>query len=299
MRIGLDLGGTRIEAIALDSEGNRRFRKRNDTSRNDYPATIEAIADLVETAEAELACSAFVGVGIPGAISPASGLVKGANSTWLIGQPLDRDLSRRLAREVRVENDANCFARSEASDGAGAGAGLVFGVVLGIGVGGGLMTGGRAWRGANAIGGEWGHISLPWPEAAEHPGPDCYCGKRGCIETWLSGPGLARDHGAISGRDLSGPEIVHRSEAGESEADKSLERYCHRLARALAGVINILDPEVIVLGDGLSGIERLYRRLPDLLQDWVFSDRCDTPIRTPKHGDGSGVRGAAWLWSLG
>lgn len=296
MRIGLDLGGTKIEAVALDATGHCRFRKRIATPRDDYPATIEALAGLVEAAETDLGCPATVGVGIPGAISPASGLVKGANSTWLIGQPLDRDLSQRLGREVRVQNDANCFALSEASDGAAAGHRLVFGVILGTGVGGGLVFEGRAWRGANAIGGEWGHNPLPWPDADESPGPDCYCGKRGCIETWLSGPGLARDHCRVSGEDLTGPEIVRRAEAGDPAAEASLERYSGRLARSLATVIDILDPDAIVLGGGLSGIQRLYRRVPDLLQDWVFSDRCDTLLLPPKHGDASGVRGAAWLW---
>ncbi len=296
MRIGLDLGGTKIEALALDKQGKTRFRKRIDSPRNDYPTTVETLAALVEAIEAELACHASVGVGIPGAVSPASGLIKGANSTWLIGQALDRDLSQRLAREVRVENDANCFALSEASDGAAAGAGLVFGVILGTGVGGGLIADGRTLRGRNAIGGEWGHNPLPWSDEAERPGPPCYCGKEGCIETWLSGPGLARDHQAITGQDATGPEILEAAQAGNRAAACSLERYCSRLARALAGVINILDPDTIVLGGGLSGIDLLYERVPSLLQNWVFSDRCDTPILPPKHGDASGVRGAAWLW---
>lgn len=296
MRIGLDLGGTKIEALALDPEGKTRFRKRIESPRNNYPATLETLASLVETIEAELSCRASVGVGIPGAISPTSGLVKGANSTWLIGQPLDKDLSQRLNREIRVENDANCFALSEASDGAAAGAGLVFGVILGTGVGGGLVAKGAVWRGRNAIGGEWGHTPLPWSSGAELPGPPCYCGKRGCIETWLSGPGLARDHLSVAGEDLSGPEILRAARSGDSAALASLERYSDRLARALAGVINILDPDAIVLGGGLSGIEHLYARVPQGLQDWVFSDRCDTPLLPPKHGDASGVRGAAWLW---
>ncbi len=296
MRIGLDLGGTKIEAIALDREGRCRYRKRVATPRDDYPATIETLAGLVETAERDLGCRASVGVGIPGSIAPASGLVRGANSTWLIGEALEPDLSRRLEREVRVENDANCFALSEASGGAAAGLSLVFGVILGTGVGGGLIVGGRARRGINAIGGEWGHNALPWPSGDELPGPSCYCGKQGCIETWLSGPGLALDHARVSCQQLEGPEIVRRAADGDRAAAASLERYCHRLARALAGVVNILDPDAIVLGGGLSSIDLLYRRVPELLHDWVFCGRCDTPILPPRHGDASGVRGAACLW---
>ncbi len=296
MRIGLDLGGTKIEVIALDPSGTTRFRKRVRSPRGDYSTTIETLAGLVETAEAELGCRAAVGVGIPGALSPVSGLVKGANSTWLIGRPLDRDLSRRLRREVRIENDANCFALSEAKDGAAAGARAVFGVILGTGVGGGLVLDGEARRGRNAISGEWGHNPLPWPDETERSRPPCYCGKKSCIETWLSGPGLARDHHQMTKQELTGPEILSQANSGEPTAAASIERYCHRLARALAGVINILDPDAIVLGGGLSGISQLYQRVPTLLQDWVFSDRCDTPILPPKHGDASGVRGAAWLW---
>ncbi|MEO1192437.1 MAG: ROK family protein [Pseudomonadota bacterium] len=297
MRIGLDLGGTKIEAVALDGSGSCRFQKRVASPRHDYRATVEALAGLVEEAEASLGVSARVGVGIPGAISPASGLIKNANSTWLIGQALDRDLSARLNRPVRLENDANCFAVSEASDGAAAGFGLVFGVILGTGVGGGLAIDGKAWRGRHAIAGEWGHNPLPWPRPEELPGPACYCGKQGCIETWLSGPGFAADHARQGGDPaLTGPDIVAAAMSGEPSAQASLDRYIDRLARALASVINILDPDAIVLGGGLSGIAQIYERLPEQLQAWVFSDRCDTPVLPAKHGDASGVRGAAWLW---
>jgi len=296
LRIGLDLGGTKIEAVALDTAGNQRFRRRIASPRGDYEATLAAIAGLVAAAETACGASATVGIGIPGAISPATGLIKNANSTWLIGRALDRDLEARLGRPVRLENDANCLALSEASDGAAAGAPLVFAVILGTGVGGGLAVEGKPWRGRQAIAGEWGHNPLPWPQPDELPGPNCYCGKQGCIETWLSGPGLARDHQAYSGQTLSGPAIVAAAEAGEPAARASLERYCGRLARSLASVINILDPNAVVLGGGLSQIASLYQRIPTLLQDWVFSDRCDTAVLPPRHGDASGVRGAAWLW---
>ncbi|GAB5468253.1 MAG: ROK family protein [Rhodospirillales bacterium] len=294
MRIGLDLGGTKIEALVLDENGICRFQRRIATPRHDYSATLDALAGLVEAAESELDCRASVGVGIPGAISPASGLVKNANSTWLIGQPLDRDLAARLGRPVRLENDANCFALSEASDGAAAGCKLVFGVILGTGVGGGLVFEGRPWRGSHAIAGEWSHNPLPWPKPDELPGPDCYCGKQGCIETWLSGPGLARD---FAEGETDGEAVTAAANDGDPAALAALDRYCDRLARGLAGVINLLDPDAIVLGGGLSKLGRLYREVPRRLQAYVFSDRCETPILPPRHGDASGVRGAAWLWA--
>ena len=296
MRLGVDLGGTKIEAVALGGAGEILTRRRRPSPQGDYRATIGAIADLVREIEGDLGRQGSLGVGIPGAISPATGLIKNANSAWLIGEPLDRDLSQALDRPVRVANDANCFALSEAVDGAGAGQGVVFGVILGTGVGGGLVVDRRPITGRHAIAGEWGHNPLPSPRDGERPGPACYCGRRGCIETFLSGPGLSRDHAAESGEDLDTSEIVRRAEAGEPGAVRTLERYEDRLARALATVINIVDPDCIVLGGGLSNVSRFYRTLPRLLGPHVFSDRADTPVLSPKHGDSSGVRGAAWLW---
>lgn len=295
VRVGIDLGGSKIEAALLSRDGAMPFRRRVETPR-DYTATLEMLASLVAEAleAAGEACS--VGVGIPGTISPATGLVKNANSTWLNGRPLDRDLAEALGQPVRIANDANCFALSEAVDGAGAGAGSVFGVILGTGVGGGLVIGGALHRGANAIGGEWGHNPLPWPAPDELPGPACWCGRRGCIETFLSGPGLTRDHEAWSGQVLDAPALAGRAAAGDRDCEDSLLRYESRLARALAHVINIVDPEVVVLGGGISNLARLYDSVPDLWNSWVFSDRVDTRLVPPRHGDSSGVRGAAWLW---
>ena len=296
MQIGIDLGGTKIEVAALDGRAGIRLRRRQASPRGDYQSTIRAIRDLVKGLEAELGQPGSVGVGIPGTISPHSGLIKNANSTWIIGRPLDRDLAEALDRPVRVANDANCFALSEAVDGAAAGAGVVFGVILGTGVGGGLVVGERPLVGSQAIAGEWGHNPLPWPEDDERPGPDCYCGKRGCIETFLSGPGLSRDHAVATGESLPAKEIACRAADGDAAASASLERYAGRLARGLATVINVVDPDAVVLGGGLSNLERLYGELPGRLQDYVFSDVCTTPVVAPKHGDSSGVRGAAWLW---
>jgi fructokinase len=289
LRIGIDLGGTKIECLVLDAQGAEAWRKRIATPRGDYDATIAAIATLVEDAERETKARARVGVGIPGALSRATGLVKNANSTWLIGRPLKQDLERALAREVRIANDADCFALSEAVDGAGRGARSVFGVILGTGVGGGIVIDGRLVDGPNAIAGEWGHNPLPLPAQSDLPLPECYCGRRGCIETYLSGPGLARDHEAATGRRLEPERIV----ALESE---SLSRYVERLARSLAGVINLLDPEVVVLGGGMSNVARLYTEVPRLWGRYVFSDRVDTRLVQNAHGDSGGVRGAAWLW---
>lgn len=283
MRIGVDLGGTKIEAVALDGAREVR-RKRIPTPRGDYAATIRAVVDLVrEMGEGS------VGVGIPGALSRATGLVKNANSTWLIGKPLRADLAHALGREVRLENDANCFALSEATDGAGRGAEVVFGVILGTGVGGGIVVGGRVWSGPNAIAGEWGHNPLPLPTPEDQPLPACYCGRAGCIETYLSGPGLSRDHEQATGTRLGAEQIV--SLGGESMA-----RYEERLARALASVINVLDPDVIVLGGGMSNVARLYTEVPRLWGRYVFSDQVATRLARNAHGDSSGVRGAAWLW---
>lgn len=297
MRIGVDLGGTKIEAAALDRTGAVRARRRVATPRDDYGGTVEAIAGLVEELEQSVGRRCAVGIGIPGTISLATGRVKNANSTWLNGRPLAGDLERRLARPLRLANDANCFALSEARDGAGAGARVVFGVIVGTGTGGGVVVDGRVLVGPNAIAGEWGHNPLPWPVAGEWPGSPCYCGRTGCIETFLSGPGLARDHAAATGVDRADPrEVVAEAERGDPACAAALARYEDRMARALASIINVLDPDVIVLGGGLSSVSRLYERVPGLWSRHVFSDRVDTRLLPPRHGEASGVRGAAWLW---
>ena len=295
-RIGIDLGGTKIEAAALDQGGAMRLRRRIPTPAGDYAGTIAAIAGLVAGLEREIGARASVGIGIPGTIVAATGLVKNANSTWLIGQPLGRDVEAALGRPVRFANDANCFALSEAIDGAGAGQGTVFGVILGTGVGGGIAIGGRILVGANAIAGEWGHNPLPAPERDELPGPPCYCGRSGCIETFLSGPGLAADHRRHGGSAMESAAIVAGAAAGDAACRATLDRYAERLARALAGVINILDPDVIVLGGGLSSLACLYDEVPRRWGRHVFSDRVVPRLLPPLHGDSSGVRGAAWLW---
>lgn len=297
MRIGIDLGGTKIEAALLDRAGRIRVRRRVATPGQDYDGTIAAIVDLVARLESSAGDRASVGIGIPGTISPATGLVKNANSTWLNGRPFDRDIETALGRPVRIANDANCFALSEAIDGGATGAFSVFGVILGTGVGGGLVIEGRPLTGANAIAGEWGHNPLPWPEDSEIPGPECWCGKRGCIETWLSGPALGEHHRARTGERLDAQRIAADAESGEPSALESIAQYEKRLARALAHVINIFDPERIVLGGGLSNMNRLYANLPALWREWVFTDRLATRIVPPLHGDSSGVRGAAWLWN--
>ncbi|HJS57795.1 MAG TPA: ROK family protein [Vicinamibacteria bacterium] len=299
MRIGIDLGGTKIEALALDDAGRESLRRRLATPRDDYAGTVEAVASLVESIETESGERGSVGLGMPGAVSPATGLVKNANSTWLNGRRLHEDLETRLRRPLRLANDANCFALSEAVDGAAAGAPVVFGVILGTGVGGGLAVHGRVLPGANAIAGEWGHNPLPAPKDDERPGPDCYCGRKGCIETFLSGPGLAADHHRASGTARTGEDVVAAAGAGDPAALATLARYADRLARGLAGVINIVDPDAIVLGGGLSRIARLYEEVPRLWARHVFSDRVDTRLLPPMHGDSSGVRGAAWLWGRG
>jgi fructokinase len=295
MRIGVDLGGSKIEIVALDRQGAAALRRRT-ASPSSYPDTVRTVRDLVLGAEADLGEICSVGVGIPGAISPATGLVKNANSTWLIGHPFDRDLSQALTREVRVANDANCFALSEAVDGAGAGARCVFGVIIGTGTGGGIAVEGRVVTGPNAIAGEWGHNPLPWPGAIEHPGPACYCGRCGCIETWCSGPGMAREFRATTGRQSTAAEIAAAAEAGDAQAEAALVRYANRLGRALASLINVLDPDAIVLGGGLSNIDRLYTALPPIVAEYAFSDSVTTPISKNLWGDSGGVRGAAWLW---
>jgi fructokinase len=296
MRIGIDLGGTKIEGIAIAADGVERLRRRIASPRGDYASTLAAVAGLVRSIEGDLGVRGTVGVGIPGTISPASGRIKNSNSTWLNGMPLGDDLSRLLDRPLRFANDANCFALSEATDGAAAGAAVVFGVIIGTGTGGGVVIDRRVLIGANAIGGEWGHNPLPAPRDAEQPGPACYCGRFGCIETFLSGPALTRDYAASSGAPIAAAEIAARAAAGEPLAGAVLERYAERLSRALGSVINLLDPDVIVLGGGLSNLDRLYERVPQLWSAYVFSDRVDTRLVRALHGDSSGVRGAAWLW---
>ncbi|MBX3497157.1 MAG: ROK family protein [Parvibaculum sp.] len=299
MRIGIDLGGTKIEALALDAEGRELARRRIAAPQGNYDATVAAIRDLVAALESETGEQGTVGIGMPGAISPATGLVKNANSTWLIGHPFGRDLEAALARPLRLANDADCFALSEASDGAGANAASVFGVILGTGVGGGIVVNGALLSGPNAIAGEWGHNPLPWMHPDEYPGADCYCGKKGCIETWLSGPAFARLYKEEEGETLTPEEIAAAAQAGKRPARLALRRYADRLARALAHAINILDPEVIVLGGGMSNIEALYDEVPARWGAWVFSDTVETRLRAHRHGDSSGVRGAAWLWPEG
>ncbi|SDL71065.1 ROK family protein [Pseudomonas indica] len=291
LHLGIDLGGTKIELLALHGE-RELLRQRLPTPQGDYDATLDTLAHLVEAAEAQLGERGSLGVGIPGTRSPDHGLIKNANSTCLIGRDLQGDLERRLDRPVRLANDADCFALSEATDGAGAGASSVFGVILGTGVGGGILIHGRLLSGPNAIAGEWGHNSLPWRQVSDGPAQRCYCGKEDCIETFLSGPGWAGRNGL--GMDASA--IAQAAGAGDKVASAALERYCDQLARGLASVINLIDPEVIVLGGGLSNIAALYRQVPLLLPRYVFSDRVNTRLVPARHGDSSGVRGAAWLW---
>jgi fructokinase len=296
MRVGVDLGGTKIELLALDNAGREVWRKRIATPQGDYAATLAAVASLVHEAEAALGERATVGVGIPGALSRVTGLVKNSNSVCLIGKPLKQDLEAALGREVRLANDANCFALSEATDGAGRGARVVFGVILGTGVGGGIVVDGKVLVGPNSIAGEWGHNPLPLPRESDLPLPSCYCGRAGCIETYLSGPGLAADYQRGSGEQLDAPEIAARAARGDARCEAALARYEERLARALASVINLLDPDAIVLGGGMSNIERLYVNVARLWTSYVFSDQVATRLLRNVHGDASGVRGAAWLW---
>ena len=293
MRIGIDLGGTKIEGIVLDRNGDCLHRLRAPSPRGAYHNTVTAIVDLVGRLEAVAGKRCPVGLGIPGTISRHSGLVKNANSTWLIGQPLQDDLEKALARPVRIANDANCFALSEASDGAAAGAQIVMGAILGTGVGAGVVVADVIIDGPNGITGEWGHNPMPWPDQTEQPGPPCYCGKSGCIETFLSGPGLLADARRQGSRAETAIDVVQSADAPDREA---LARYEARLAKALASVINVLDPDVIVLGGGMSNVDRLYTNVPTHLTRWVFSDTVDTRVVPPRFGDSSGVRGAAWLW---
>jgi predicted NBD/HSP70 family sugar kinase len=296
IRFGIDLGGTKIEIIALDASGRELLRRRIPTPQGDYAGTLQAIAVLVDAAESVLGERGSIGIGIPGAESLIDGCIKNANSTCLNGKPLCADLESLLRREIRIENDANCLALSEAVDGAGSGAQTVFAVILGTGVGGGLVAHGYVLTGANRIAGEWGHNPLPYPEEDTPVPPRCYCGRQGCIETWLSGPGLTGDHARNTGETLLPPAIVARAEQGDAACEATMRRYERRLAKALAGVINIVDPEVVVLGGGLSNVERLYRNVPALWSGYIFSDAARTRLLRNRHGDSSGVRGAAWLW---
>lgn len=295
MRFGLDLGGTKMEAVLLDDTGEIVWRERRPTPAEDYQAIIETIAVLVAQAAIETAREMTVGIGMPGSLSPKTGLVRNSNTQCLNGQAIKQDLESAMAREVRLANDANCFALSEATDGAGAGAQSVFGVIIGTGCGGGLVFDGKLQNGANGIGGEWGHNPLAAPTADELPGPPCYCGRHGCNEVWISGSGFARDHEAIAGEKLTAEQII----ASDSAAAKaSFERLCDRIARALGAVINVVDPDVIVLGGGLSNVDALYTHIPEIWDGYIFSDVIETRLVKNKHGDSSGVRGAAWLWPL-
>ena len=296
MRLGIDLGGTKIAAIVLDDQGRELWRTRVPTPRDDYDGTLTQIALLVAEGEKAAGVACSIGIGIPGAPSRVTGLIKNANSTWLNGRELQKDLEARLGTHVRLANDANCLVASEMADGAAAGAGVVFGVILGTGTGGGLAANGALIEGVNSIAGEWGHNPLPWPEAAELPGEKCYCGLSGCIETWLSGPGLARDYARAGGESVAAEDIVTRASHGDTRASQTLDRWEGRLARALATIINVVDPDVVVVGGGLSAIERLYDRVPALWGQWVFSDAVTTRIVRARHGADSGVRGAACLW---
>lgn len=295
-RIGIDLGGTKTEIIAMSDTGEVLFNKRVATQKGDYQATLTTIVQLVQDAEQSLRQSASVGIGTPGAFSPTSGLLKNSNSTWLNGKSLQQDIETALQRPVRIANDANCFALSEATDGAAKDARVVFGVIVGTGTGGGIVVDKKLLVGPNAIAGEWGHNPMPWPQAGELPGPRCYCGKSGCIETFLAGSGLSSDLYDFTGIQLTPEEIVAEAAAGNFDANAALKRYETRMAKSLASVINILDPDAIVLGGGMSNIRRLYTNVPKLWGEYVFSDNVLTRLLPPRYGDASGVRGAAWLW---
>lgn len=297
IRIGVDLGGTKIEGIALDQEGSELCRQRLATPAGDYRAILNTIQALVVDIETNIGERGSVGICTPGAISPATGLLKNSNSVCMNGKPVHEDLVTLLKRDIRIANDANCFALSEATDGAARDASVVFGVIVGTGTGAGIVVNGRVLEGPNAIAGEWGHNPLPWPNDQERPGPECYCGKYGCIETFLSGPGLSRDYFKHAGDELAAEQIVKLASSGNEYAEACLQRYEDRMARALAHVINMLDPNVIVLGGGMGNIERLYSSVPECWCEYVFSDRVDTKLLAPKYGDASGVRGAAWLWN--
>jgi fructokinase len=297
-RLGIDLGGSKIEGVVLDTDGAERCRERIPTPQGDYAATLDAVVALVSSLETRVGQMCSIGIGMPGSLSRATGLVKNSNSVCLNGQPLHRELEARLGRSLRFANDADCFTLSEATDGAGRDAALVFGVIVGTGTGGGIALNRQLLAGPNGISGEWGHNSLPWPQPEELPGPACYCGLRGCIETWLSGPGLARDHQQWFGGSQDARSIIQSAELGDVNASMTVQRYANRMARALASVINVLDPDVVVLGGGISNCKRLYSAVVSQWQDYVFSDRVDTRLLRAQHGDSSGVRGAACLWPL-
>jgi len=296
MRIGIDLGGTKIEAIALNDKGDELIRQRVATPSNDYQKILHTIADLINTVEQTLNQQGTIGIGTPGALSPVTGLLRNSNSVCMNGKPVKQDLEKLLQRDIRMANDANCFALSEAIDGAAAGETVVFGVIVGTGTGAGVVVNGKVLTGPNAIAGEWGHNPLPWPTDDERPGPDCYCGKQGCVETFLSGPGMAKDYLQHTGKKLNAKDIVIKAEQGNEQAESCLQRYEDRMARSLSHVINILDPDVIVLGGGMSNIKRLYKNVPEKWKQYVFSDHVSTRLVAPQYGDSSGVRGAAWLW---
>ncbi len=296
MRIGVDLGGSKIEAIALDENGNELLRHRVETPAGNYQATLQAIVNLIQYIEQNTDQSGTIGIGTPGSISHKTQLLRNSNSVCMNGRPVKTDLQSLLKRKIRISNDANCFALSEATDGAAKGAAIVFGVIIGTGTGAGIIVDGKALSGQNAIAGEWGHNPLPWPKDNERPGPDCYCGKQGCIETFLSGPGLSVDYLAATGQNKTAIEIAAAAE-NNAQAEVCLQRYEDRMARGLAHIINIIDPDVIVLGGGMSNISRLYKNVPELWGDYVFSDEVNTRLLPPMYGDSSGVRGAAWLWN--
>jgi fructokinase len=296
LRVGIDLGGTKIAGVALGADGRACAERRAPAPRDDYAATVAAVAAMVAALEQAAGPSGSIGVGMPGSLVPASGLAQNANSTWLNGRPFQRDLEARLGRPVRLANDANCFALSEAVDGAAAGARSVFGVILGTGCGGGLVFDGTLIDGPRGIGGEWGHNPLPWAERHEHPGPHCWCGRIGCIETWVSGSGLAADHARATGTRLSAEEIAAHAAGGDAAAQAALDRHASRLARGLAHVVNIFDPDVIVLGGGLSKLTHLYAVLPDLMAPYVLATQTAVVVKPPVWGDAGGMRGAAWLW---
>ena len=298
MRIGIDLGGTKIEGLAMDGSGAELVRRRVDTPRGDYDGTIAAVVDLVGHLEREAGRVGTVGVGMPGSVRASTGLIKNANSIWLNGRPFENDLSAAMNREVRLANDANCLAVSEATDGAAAGARMVFAVILGTGCGGGIAVDGRVHAGPNGVGGEWGHTALPWATPEELPGPACYCGRYGCMEMWVSGTAIAADFFRVTGQRVTTREIADRASTGEVEALDAFARFESRLARGLANVVNVLDPDVIVVGGGVSRVERLYRNVPGLVREYVFGGDFDTPIVPARFGDSSGVRGAAWLWPM-
>lgn len=299
MRIGIDLGGTKTEAVALANDGSVMAQKRIDTPRGEYVEILRAIVRLINSLEKDTGRRGEIGIGTPGALSPATGLLRNSNSTELNGHPIRGDLEALLGRPIRIANDANCFALSEATDGAGEDAAVVFGVILGTGTGAGVVVNGRVVTGPNAIAGEWGHNPMPWPREDELPGPDCYCGKQGCVETFLSGPGFAADYARLSGKELAVQKVMDLVGRGDQTAETVIRRYEERLARGLAHIINVLDPDVIVLGGGMSNVERLYETVPELWLQYVFSDVVNTRLLPPKYGDSSGVRGAAWLWDGG